>query len=143
MPHISKRKLDKEYFNKLILELIRSFERSFKKNKTKSVFYEFFTYTERAMFAKRLAVIVMLSKGISSYVIADVLNMSPSTVDRMSLNYDRGKYDAIIDHALGKKDIWKIINDILAVGGFLPPRVGGKRWRKFDKSVYDQKLLET
>lgn len=143
MPHISKRKLNKLYFNKLVSELIKSLEKSFKKGKTKPVFYEFFTYTERAMLAKRLAVIAMLSRGVSNYAISEVLNMSPSTVDRMSLKYERGKYDAIISYALGKKDVWEIINSILTVGGFMPPKVGGKRWRKFDKSIYDQKLLET
>src|SRR3989344_2550169 len=143
MPHISKRKLNKEHFNKLVLELTKSLERSFKKGETKSVFYEFFTYTERAMLAKRLAVIAMLSQNVSSYTISEVLHMSPSTIDRMSLKYERGKYESITKHALGKKDIWGIINDILTVGGFMPPRVGGKRWRKFDKSLYNQKLLET
>ena len=143
MPHISKRKLNKEHFNKLVLELIKSLERSFKKGKTKPVLYEFFTYTERAMLAKRLAVIAMLSQEVSNYAISEVLHMSPSTVSRMSLKYERDKYEAIIKYALGKKDIWEIINDILTVGGFMPPRVGGKRWRKFYKSIYDQKLLET
>ena len=143
MPHISKRKLNKEHFNKLISELTKSLERSFKNGETKSVFYEFFTYTERAMLAKRLAVIAMLSRGISSYTIAETLHMSSSTVDRMSLKYERGKYEAIIKYALGKKDIWEIINHILTAGGFMPPKVGGQRWRKFDKSIYDQRLLET
>lgn len=143
MPHISKRKLSKEHFNKLVLELIKSLERSFKKGETKLVFYELFTYTERAMLAKRLAVIAMLAKGVSSYAIAEVLLMSPSTVDRMSLKYERGKYEGIIKYALGKKDIWEVINDILTVGGLMPPRVGGQRWRRFNKSIYDQKLLET
>ncbi len=143
MPHISKRKLIKEHFNKLVLEFIKSLERSFKKGETKPVFYEFFTYTERAMFAKRLAVIAMLSQKVSNYAISEVLRMSPSTIERMFLKYERGKYDGIIKHALGQKDIWEIVNSILTVGGFMPPRVGGKRWRKFDKSLYDQKLLET
>ena len=118
-------------------------ERSFKKGETKPVFYEFFTYTERAMLAKRLAVIAMLSRKVSTYAIAEVLLMSPSTVDRMSLKCERGKYEAIIKHALGKKDVWGIIDSILTVGGFMPPRAGGKRWRKFDKSLYNQKLLDT
>src|SRR3989344_1134513 len=143
MPHISKRKLSKTHFNKLVLELIKSLERSFKKGETKPVFYEIFTYTERAMFATRLAVIAMLSQNISSYTISEVLRMSPSTIDRMSLKYERGKYELIIKYALGKKDMWAIINDILTVGGFMPPRVGGKRWRKFDKHIYNQRLLET
>ena len=143
MPHISKRKLSKEHFNKLVLELIKSLERSFKKSETKAVFYEFFTYTERAMLAKRLAVIAMLSQEVSNYAISEVLHMSPSTVEKMSLRYERGKYDGIIKYALGKKDVWEIIDNILTIGGFMPPRVGGKRWRRFDKSIYDQKLLET
>ena len=143
MPHISKRKLNKEHFNKLVLELIKSLERSFKKGETKSVFYEFFTYTERAMLAKRLAVIAMLSKKISSYAVAETLHMSPSTVDRMSLKYKHGKYEAIIKYALGKEDIWETINQILTIGGLMLPKVGGKRWRKLDKSIYDQKLLES
>src|SRR3989344_399934 len=99
MPHISRRKLSKEHFNKLLVELLKSLERSFKKGETKPVFYEFFTYTERAMFAKRLAVIAMLDRGVSSYAISEVLRMSPSTVDRMALKHERGKYTAIIKHA--------------------------------------------
>ena len=113
MPHISKRKLSKGHFNKLVLELLKSLERSFKKGETKPVFYEFFTYTERAMFAKRLAVIAMLSKRVSSYAIAETLHMSPSTIDRMSLKYERGKYEAIII---------KIV-----FNGFFPYPVTGKK----------------
>lgn len=143
MPHISKRKLSKVHFNRLVLELIRSLERSFKQDKTKSVFFEFFTYTERAMLAKRLGVIAMLSRGVSTSAIAEVLRMSPSTVDRMSLKRERGKYDGIIKYALGKKDIWDIINNILTAGGLMPPRAGGQRWRRFNKSVYDDNLLKT
>ncbi len=143
MPHLSKRKLSKKHFDQLVREFVRSLERSFKNGETKSVFYEFFTYTERAMFAKRLGVIAMLSKGISNYVIADVLCMSPSTVERMSLKYERNQYDAIIKQSLGKKDIWEIIDHILRGGGLMPPRVGGKRWKKFNKLNYDQNLLKT
>ncbi|MEK7175905.1 MAG: helix-turn-helix domain-containing protein [Patescibacteria group bacterium] len=143
MPHLSKRKIHKKYFDKLISELLRSLERSFKNGKTKSVFYEFFTYTERAMFAKRLAVIAMLSQNISTYTIAETLCMSPSTVDKMSLRFERGKYNEIIKYALGSKDIWGIIENIVTAGGFMPPRVGGRRWKKFDKYLYDKKLLET
>ena len=143
MPHLSKKKLEKEYFNKLVTELSRSLERSFKQRKTKLVFYEFFTYTERAMFAKRLAVIAVLSKEISTYAIADALHMSSSTIDKMSLKYEREKYNGIIKYALGKKDIWAIIEDILTLGGIMPPKVGGKRWRKLNKSIYDSNLLKT
>ena len=143
MPHLSKKKLSKKHFDQLVNELVRSFERAFKNGKTKTVFYGFFTYTERAMFAKRLAIIAMLSRGVSNYAIAETLHMSPSTIERMSLKYERGQYDAIIKYALGKKDIWEIIELILNVGGFMPPKVGGKRWRKFNKDSYDYRLMKT
>jgi Trp operon repressor len=143
MPHISKRSLSEQHLKSLMVELVRSLERSFKQGKTKSVFYEFFTYTERIMFSKRLAVIAMLSRDVSSPAIAEVLHMSPATVDRMSAKYERGKYDGIIKHALGKKDIWEIIGSILTVGGLMPPRAGGQRWRRFNKSMYDDELLKS
>lgn len=143
MTHLSKRKLEKIHFERLVIEFIRSLERSFKQGKTKPVFFEFFTYTERAMFAKRLAVVAMLSKDIPPYVVSEVLNMSPSTVARMEIKYERGKYDGIIKYALGKKDIWAIVESILSAGGAMPPIAGGKRWKRMDKAIYDHNLLET
>jgi len=143
MPHLSKKKLTKTHFERLIREMIRSLERSFKQDKTKPVMFEFFTYTERAMFAKRLAVIAMLSKGVAPFTISEVLHMSPSTVNRMANKVEFGKYDMTIKYALGKKDIWKIIEDILTVGGAMPPLVGKSRWRRIDKFIKDVNLLET
>ncbi|MEX2010326.1 MAG: hypothetical protein WD874_00780 [Parcubacteria group bacterium] len=140
MPHISKRGLKMKQLEELQLELVRSFERSFDNHKTRQVFNEFFSRTERVMFAKRLAVIAMLSKGVSSHMIAEALLMSPSTTERMSVNYEKGRYTRIIKEALGKKDIWELIEKILFIGGIMPPKVGGKRWRSLDKSIYKEKL---
>ena len=97
------------------------------------------------MFAKRLAVIAMLSKDISTYAIAKALCMSPSTVERMSLNYEDSKYASIERYALGKKDIWEIIESILTVGGIMPPRAGYHRWiiNRNKKSDYKEKLKTT
>jgi len=140
MPHISKRNLCLRHLENLQLELLHSFERSFDNNKGRQVFNEFFSRTERVMFAKRLAVIAMLSKGVSIHMIAEALSMSPSTAERMSVQYEKGKYIYIIKEALGKKDVWDIIQDILTVGGIMPPKVGGKRWRSLDKAVRKTKL---
>jgi len=143
MPHISKRKISKVHLRHLQNELVRSFERSFKDLHTQAVFNEFFTYTEKIMFAKRLAVIAMLSKGISSYMIAETLAMSPATTNRMSVKFEMGKYDHIIKKALGKKDIWNIIEFMLSAGGIMPPIVGGKRWRNWDRATYKENLKRT
>ncbi|OGJ04099.1 hypothetical protein A3G06_00050 [Candidatus Nomurabacteria bacterium RIFCSPLOWO2_12_FULL_46_14] len=143
MPHLSKRKLNLEHLRELERELVHSLERSFLKTKTRFVFNEFFTKTERIMFAKRLAVIAMLQKGISSYMIAEALFMSPSTTERMLLAYEQDKYQNIIKEALGKKDIWNIIESILNMGGILPPRYGGGRWRTIDKHIYKKNLKDS
>lgn len=140
MPHISNKKLEPVYLKKLEHELIRSFERSFADLKTKSVFHEFFTKTEKIMFAKRLAVIAMLKKGVSPYMIAESLHMSPSTTERMSNNYEKGNYNKITNLALGKKDIWNIIESILTLKGIMPPKHGKGRWRSLDKRTYKDNL---
>jgi len=143
MTHISKRKLGDKDFEKLYIELIHSFERSFKNNRTKNVFEEFLTPTEKVMLVKRFAVIAMLSKEISIHTIAESLNMSPATVDRMSLKYEMGKYTSIVKDALGKKDIWEIIDHILSGGGTIPSKVGKGRWKNFDRSVREEKLMKS
>lgn len=140
MPHVSKKKLKSTDLEKLQLELVRSLERSFSKMKTNLVFSEFFTKTEIIMFAKRLAVIAMLEKGISTYMIAELLHMSPSTTERMSNEYENNKYKHIIKESLGKKDIWNIIENILNAGGAIPPKYGGGRWRMIDKQIYKKNL---
>lgn len=140
MPHISKRKLSDGDLIRLNKELVRSFERSFKNLKTKSVFDQFFTGTEKIMFMKRLAVIAMLENKVSSYMISEALGMSPSTTNRMALKYELGKYDQVIKEALGKKDIGTIIELILSGGGIMPPIVGGNRWRNSNNKSYKDNL---
>lgn len=143
MPHVSKVKIEQKYLDNLYTELLRSFERSFKQGKTKSVFYEFFTPTEKIMFAKRLAVIALLSRKVSQTKISRTLGMSSVTIDLMLLKYEGGKYNHVIKEALGKKDIWEILEDIFTVGGIMPPKVGKGRWKNFNKSLYDADLLDS
>ncbi|MBX4198742.1 hypothetical protein KW800_00455 [Candidatus Parcubacteria bacterium] len=143
MPHISKRHLRLSDLNKLQDELTRSFERALNNRKARQVFNELFTRTERVMFAKRLAVIGMLSRGVPPHVIAESLSMSSSTPERMSIGFDRGKYDFVVKEALGQKDFWQIIDSVLSGGGWMPPRVGGKRWKNLDKIIYKENLSKS
>lgn len=95
------------------------------------------------MLAKRLAVIALLSKGASVLTISEVLGMSPSTVDKMLLKYEYKSYNHIIKFALGKKDIWNILESIFTAGGLVPPMVGKNRWKKINEIIRDQELLES
>lgn len=117
-------------------ELLYFLERAALSPKRDLIFDGFFTKTEKIMFAKRLAVIYMLHRKVSPYMIAESLFMSPSTIERMSLKYEKGRYEPIIKKALGKKNIWDILESILYARGIMPPKFGGKRWQMLDKTVH-------
>ena len=54
------------------------------------------TRTETIMLAKRLAVIVMLNRGDSGYIISKTLKMSPSSVARFRKMLNAGLFKPII-----------------------------------------------
>ena len=128
MPHVSKRHLEIEEFQKIYSELVKIFESAGNNSKSKLVFSEFFTKTEKVMFAKRFAVIAMLAKKHTNYEIADKLSMSPATIDRMSLKFEKGDYEHLIKLLSNFDNIWERIELLfLTTGGLMPPIVGHKR----------------
>ena len=128
MPHISSKKLKKENLQKLYDEFNGALEKSAKKSWIKFFLNDFLTQTEKIMLAKRFAVIYLLSKEIPISYIAESLGMSYTTIFRMSLKYDIGKYSSLLSAIEQEKtDIWKILEKILRAG--LPPRAGRGRWK--------------
>lgn len=128
MPHVSSKKLKKEFLQKLYRELGEAMENSAKRSWFKFFLQDFLTKTEKIMLAKRFAVICMLEQGIPPSYIAEALGMSPATIHRMSLRHEVGRYQAIL-RTIKKndKDLWQILEKIL-LGG-LPPRAGRGRWK--------------
>nr|QBM02450.1 hypothetical protein [uncultured archaeon] len=95
---------------------------------------EILTTTEKIMLAKRLAVILMLSGNTPQHKIADALKVSPTTVVKISLGIEIGKFDSILKISKSERaDMEKIIWNILTAGGFMPPKVGRKYWKKYSK----------
>jgi len=128
MPHISSKKLKKEYLNKLYSEFGNALEKSGKKSWTKFFLNDFLTRTEKIMLAKRFAVIYLLSKDIPTSYIAESLCMSPATIFRMSLKYNIGKYSSLLKTIKSEnEDLWGILEKILRAG--LPPIAGRGRWK--------------
>ena len=134
MPHISSKKLKKETLNKLYSEFGKAFEKSARKSGARFFLGDLLTKTEKIMLAKRFTVIYLLSKGVPVSYIAESLGVSYSTLSRMSLKYDIGKYSLLLKTLESDKtDIWKILEKILKAG--LPPRAGRGRW----KFLYENK----
>ncbi|PIQ66281.1 MAG: hypothetical protein COV96_02600 [Candidatus Zambryskibacteria bacterium CG11_big_fil_rev_8_21_14_0_20_42_18] len=130
MPHISSRKLDKVVSKKLWSQLLKTFKDAGKRSATNAIVSELLTYTEKIMLAKRLAIILLLDRGIPQHVISKELNVSISTVTRMSLNVEIGKYNEILKIS-GKKGILDVLEKIILMG--MPPRVGRGRWNHWGR----------
>ncbi|MFA6520626.1 MAG: Trp family transcriptional regulator [Candidatus Paceibacterota bacterium] len=128
MPHVSSKKLKQEILNKLYKEFGQAFEKSARRSKAGLFLGDILTKTEKVMLAKRFAVIYLLSQEVPVSYIAESLGMSYSTIFRMSLKYDIGKYSAILRAIRQEKsDLWGILEKILRAG--LPPRAGRGRWK--------------
>ena len=132
---MSQRKLEDKHKEDLYYEFLKSLERAFDAEKGLFIFGQFFTQTEREMFAKRFAVIVMLEKKVPVSQIARALKMSEVTIATMSLKHEMGKYEWVVKSALGKKDIWEIIESILTLDGNLPQKVGKGRYKSANKTA--------
>ncbi len=126
MPHISSKKLKKENLQKLYNEFSAALEKTSRKSEAKFFLNDLLTRTEKIMLAKRFAVIYLLSKDVPQSYISDALFMSPTTVSKMSLKHEIGKYSSLL-RAIKDKDIWEILEKILRAG--LPPRAGRGRWK--------------
>lgn len=129
MPHISSKKLDSKLSEKIFDKLLVVLGQAQNKNLLSLVVNELFTHTEKIMFAKRIAVILMLDNNIPQHRITELLKMSPSTIAKMSLKIEVGKCDAILKVSKrGKIDIEKLVWNILTAGGIMPPKVGKRYW---------------
>lgn len=119
MPHVSHKKLNKKIYQKIgdqFIEFVLELKSS---GDAKSFLTNLLTKTERIMLAKRLAVICMLIRGYSFEAIQQVLQVSPSTVDRfwkIILQYPNS-FSLIRSRIEMKSKLkfgfWKVLGDLL------------------------------
>jgi hypothetical protein len=91
---------------------------------------ELLTETERLMLAKRLAAILMLTKGFSYYRIGQILRMSTSSIRRFDGQLVAGDFpflEKLVRNANERKALWSSLTVILRAG--LPPK--GVRWKTY------------
>ena len=114
MPHISNKKLNQTDLDNLVLQLIKMITSLGEDRSSEVLFHEFFTDTEKIMFAKRLAIVFMLYEGISRPYISDTLLVSPSTVDRAFFNFENGKYKNFIRiFKRNNRTLWEVIENLI------------------------------
>ncbi len=95
--------------------------------KTKVIFNELLTKTEKIMLAKRLSIILMLESEESEYAIKNTLKVSGSTVGRISDKFEKGDYEELLKEVKLQKSFWIQLQKII------PPKVGRNRFKHFLK----------
>ena len=138
MPHVSQRYLKKDSFKILMRQFVNALEEADDRARVAPMLRELFTKTEKVMFAKRIALIYLLSKDVPFEKIEELLHLSPVTISKFSLRMELGKYKqtAAIVNRRGK--FADILGKILEAG--LPPR-GRGRWKKIYRMT-DRKIDE-
>ncbi len=134
MTHVSSKELDSKLSEELFRKLLKVLGQAEKKDNLLPVVEELLTSTEKTMLAKRLAIILMLTENTPQHRVVDILKVSPTTVAKISLGIEIGKYKAILQTSKkGKIDLEKLVWGVLTVGGIMPPKIGKKYWRKYSK----------
>lgn len=95
MPQVSKNTL-KPKVKKDITEQFIATVADLDQASARVFFEDFFTRTERLMFAKRLAIVYLLREGLSSYRISRLLKVSKTTVRSLDEHYSGAEREAII-----------------------------------------------
>lgn len=110
MSQVSKFLLTEDVWNRIFDLFIETLIDIKDRQKLKDFIDNFFTPTEKIVFAKRLAAAVMLSKENSYQDIRRTLRISPPTIARMSmqLKYKGEGLSKVVENIL-KKDATKVI----------------------------------
>lgn len=127
MPHVSKRKLEEQVLESLLAQFSGIFKLAGRKNTLNHFTDELFTKTEKIMFAKRLAAILLLNRGMPQHLISEKLNMSPSTISRLSLYIEIREYNNILKIAGQHQETVSSILEVILDN--LPQPIGRSRRR--------------
>ena len=119
MTQLSKRPVDKDVYNSIRDDFLWVLQSIRNPQDVKAFYYDFFTKTERVMFAKRLAVAMMLHKQFSYEDIVYILHVSTSTINRVSEWLDKGgegtkKFLEKRMRSEEMEDFWKKVGKTLA-----------------------------
>lgn len=129
MTNVSKKKLPEKEFGKLYSQL-NVLVAGLDKQSSSAFFSDLLGPEEKIMLVKRLAAVVMFIEGNSSYRVWQLLQLSPSTAEKIRFDYERGRYDNLKRIITKKKKdyeaFWQTLEVILRAG--MPPQ-GRGRWR--------------
>lgn len=134
MPHVSFRKLPEKTERELIENLKAVFRKINKDEEMSSLFHSLLSSTEQLMLSKRLAIIVLLEEGIPESKIADALNVTRITVEKMRLFVETkgGGFKIALKKLEEEKRLKEFKSTLLELADYMAnPRK--KVWEAFNK----------
>ena len=138
MSQVSKYPIQKDVYNEIFNTFLETIAGLITKEQVSSFFDEFLTPTEKIMFAKRLAVGILIAEKYDYTEIKNLLKVSSATIAAFSTYYKYGEnYRRIIDKIRADK---RIKNFLIKLGEFVANlnSFGGKgagAWREVAKSL--------
>ena len=136
MVNVTKDPLNKKLEQKLFVQFSALIAKA--NVKTSSTVVEgLLTEAEHMMLAKRFAIILMIHEGCPKRMIARVLKVSRTTVQRIEDECTRGEHRVLL-RVVGKyaekerQEMWETIEVVLRLG--MPP-MGKDRWKWLDKHM--------
>ncbi|MFZ1075217.1 MAG: Trp family transcriptional regulator [Minisyncoccia bacterium] len=136
MTHVSKKKIKKPIAKDLADQFLTFLTVAHTKQDARIFANELFSQTERVMLAKRLAIVILLTRGYSFTQIESSLGVTRQTVVRIWKEMQVGGFRKIAFYArkhtkhFRRESTIDAFIRILHLG--MPPRAG-KRWQQLDK----------
>lgn len=143
MTKVSRLPLRKDVWERIFKLFIETLAGIKEQDKLRKFIDDFFSPTEKIMFAKRLAASVLLAKGHSYQKIREILRISPQTIARINLKVrygGKGLNPIISDISKKQKAqiVWKQIEELFDI----PAKGTLKSPERFKRQFVSQKEIE-
>lgn len=125
MSQVSKKKLDKDLEKEMFNQFWYYLGKINNAQKSSDFFSDFFTETEKVVFAKRFMIAILLYRGKNSVEIKNTLHVSNSNIQSVSswLKYSKPETQKIINNISNEKNIEKVLDKIDDIFDHLPPKI--------------------
>lgn len=134
MPQVSKYPLSAAVYDRIFEVLLKTISDLKSSKETDKFLDDFITPTEKIMFAKRLAIALLITKEYDFRSISKILRVSMTTVAsvKLRLKYGDGGLRKAIDRIIREEkmeEFWQKVDDVLF--GTIPPK--GRNWKYWRK----------
>lgn len=143
MSQVSKYPLSKETYDRIFEIFLKTLINIKGKDEGNSLISDFFTPTERIMFAKRLGIALLLEKGYGYQVIKGSLKVSSATIASVNQarKYGKNSYHSFITKILRDEQVSAFLEDLALKFVSLPASgtKGSAVWKKIEKGIESKK----